>query len=578
MCKADINEVMDVSHEEPESLLLKCPKCGSRLRPLLLDMYEERGENFQKIWWTCRNLKNKTCIFPLNMPPEVFWTKRTEDQIRHNVIPLPNYNLLPDELKYLYPFLTNKKILVIDECSIASDLFDIQVSKPRSSSKTTSKGNGTNSLAEKAAVPNNDDMISRPEPAKTPEDKVLENISSPQNKEENFEELKEREKERKSRKRKNSKGINDIQTEFSVNISESDPPLWGKKQLRGVVSNATVNGGKTTPYSILRDMRRKSLKPFQERIVTGGRNFNYNIVDESVPSATANRIQLFPNVQSSLKSALALRFAKKDYMDKVNTLFGDTGASSNRVEENAVEKRKLLERLSEKFPVVHEAHSEFRSPRSSSQEEDGNTEGSETASSRGSDKTDTSAAAAADAIFKATSQAFNAFRDVEQKISISSRLGIRLPIEKEGLPSSSSINRVKADPFSHEFTTPEPFTPLSVQSENDLSIPSTSNLSVDSSTQIIPPVQQKMSTNFDSPELHNMVQKHLHMLRSKAEKKKKRKHVRKAPQEDNPMRSLPHFGQESQEPIFDFGIQDEEDYGIFALGDDDAYGYDLLNF
>uniref|UniRef100_A0A914YRN1 Uncharacterized protein n=1 Tax=Panagrolaimus superbus TaxID=310955 RepID=A0A914YRN1_9BILA len=545
MCKADIKQAMDLSYVEPESLLLKCPKCGSRLRPLLLDMYEERGENYQKIWWTCRNLKNKTCIFPLNMPPEVFWTKRTEDQIRHNVIPLPNYNLLPDELKYLYPFLTNKKILV---------------SKPRSSSKTTSKGNGSgvNSVTEKAAVPS-DNVIPRPEAAKTPEDQILEKIPSPQNAEENLEELKELEKERKSRKRKN----------------KSDLPLWGKKQLRGVVSNTTVNGGKMTPYSILRDMGRKSLKPFQERIVTGGRNFNYNIVDESVPSPTASRVQLFPNVQSSLKSALALRFAKKDYMDKVNTLFGDTGASSNRVEESIVEKRKLLERLSERFPIASEAK-EFKSPRSSSQEEDGNTEGSETASSRGSDKTDTSIAAA-DALFKATSQAFNAFRDVEQKISISSRLGIRLPIEKEGL-SSSSANQVKSDPFSQEFTTAEAFTPLSVQSENDLSIPSTSNLSVDdSSIQINPPRQEKLSTNFNSPELHNIVQKHLHLLHSRSEKKKKRKHVRKAPEEDTLIISPHPFGQESQDPIFDFGIQDEQDYGIFSLGDDD-YGYDVFNF
>jgi hypothetical protein len=536
MCKADINQVMDLSYVEPESLLLKCPKCGARLRPLLLDMFEERGENYQKIWWTCRNLKNKTCIFPLNMPPDVFWTKRNEEQIRHNVIPLPNYNLLPDDLKDMYPFLKNKKIMV---------------SKPRSSSKPTSKGNGIEikPRTEKTAVQQNDDLITRPEPAKTPEDEVLEKIPSPPNKEQNFEELKEHETERRIRKRKN----------------KSEVPVWGKKQLRGVVSNSTVNGGKAAVFPSLHDMKRMTLKPFQERIVTGGRNFDYNIVDESVPtsSSAVNRVQLFPDIQSSLKSALALRFAKKDYMNKVNTLFGDTGTASNRNEDSVVEKRKLLAQLSEQFPTPNESK-EINSPRSSSQDEDGNTDGSETASSRGSDKTENSVN---EALFKASSKTFNAFRDVEQKISLSTRLGIRLPTEK--LLIKSDLQE----------PTNEIFEPLSVQS-GDVSIPSTSNLSVDSSTQINPPVQERISTNFDSPELHNIVQKHLLLLRTKTEKKKKRKNGgRRTTAEDTSSRSSHPHGQESHEPLFDFGMQDEQDYGIFALGDnDDAYGYDVFNF
>jgi hypothetical protein len=532
-------------------LLLKCPKCGARLRPLLLDMFEERGENYQKIWWTCRNLKNKTCIFPLNMPPDVFWTKRNEEQIRHNVIPLPNYNLLPDDLKDMYPFLKNKKIMV---------------SKPRSSSKPTSKGNGIEIKppTEKTALHKNDDLITRPEPAKTPEDEVLEKIPSPPNKEQNFEELKERETERRIRKRKNSKEINIIPTKIGIAFPESEIPVWGKKQLRGVVSNSTVNGSKAAAFPSLHDMKRMTLKPFQERIVTGGRNFDYNIVDESVPtsSSAVNRVQLFPDIQSSLKSALALRFAKKDYMNKVNTLFGDTGTASNRNEDSVVEKRKLLAQLSEQYPTPNESK-EINSPRSS-QEEDGNTEGSETASSRGSDKTENSVN---EALFRASSKTFNAFRDVEQKISLSSRLGIRLPTEKL---------RVKSD---LQEPTNEIFEPLSVQS-GDVSIPSTSNLSVDSSTQINPPVQERISTNFDSPELHNIVQKHLLLLRTKTEKKKKQKSGgRRTTAEDTPSRSSHPYGQESREPLFDFGMQDEQDYGIFALGDnDDAYGYDVFNF
>jgi hypothetical protein len=50
-------------------------------------------------------LNTKKCHFPLNMPVEVFWTKRTMEQMKEGLIPLPNIHLLPAEFHYLYPSL-----------------------------------------------------------------------------------------------------------------------------------------------------------------------------------------------------------------------------------------------------------------------------------------------------------------------------------------------------------------------------------------------------------------------------------------------------------------------------------------
>ncbi|KAI1732092.1 hypothetical protein Ddc_00943 [Ditylenchus destructor] len=84
---------------------LICPRCSDRLQPMLLKIErdEKDGLDYQTIWWTCRGLKKKTCIFPLNMPTNVFWTRRTTEQMRQCLLPLPNIHLLPPDLHYLYP-------------------------------------------------------------------------------------------------------------------------------------------------------------------------------------------------------------------------------------------------------------------------------------------------------------------------------------------------------------------------------------------------------------------------------------------------------------------------------------------
>uniref|UniRef100_A0AAF5Q2E6 Uncharacterized protein n=2 Tax=Wuchereria bancrofti TaxID=6293 RepID=A0AAF5Q2E6_WUCBA len=90
--------------------VLQCPKCPERLEALELDVYQENGQTYQRIWWTCRGIKNQSCYFPLWVPKEVFWTRRTEEQMRTGYIPLPNIHLLPQRLWYLYPNVFRDKL------------------------------------------------------------------------------------------------------------------------------------------------------------------------------------------------------------------------------------------------------------------------------------------------------------------------------------------------------------------------------------------------------------------------------------------------------------------------------------
>ncbi|KAK6105850.1 hypothetical protein QQG55_21905 [Brugia pahangi] len=90
--------------------VLQCPKCPERLEALELDVYQENGQTYQRIWWTCRGIKNQSCYFPLWVPREVFWTRRTEEQMRTGYIPLPNIHLLPQRLWYLYPNVFRDKL------------------------------------------------------------------------------------------------------------------------------------------------------------------------------------------------------------------------------------------------------------------------------------------------------------------------------------------------------------------------------------------------------------------------------------------------------------------------------------
>ncbi|CAJ0964045.1 unnamed protein product, partial [Mesorhabditis belari] len=88
--------------------VLRCPKCSDRLIPQLLDI-NEQGE--QNVWWVCAamNENPKSCNFPLAMPPDVFWVKRTARDIRMNIIPRPKITKLPKKFHYLYPGLFSSR-------------------------------------------------------------------------------------------------------------------------------------------------------------------------------------------------------------------------------------------------------------------------------------------------------------------------------------------------------------------------------------------------------------------------------------------------------------------------------------
>uniref|UniRef100_A0A183TZW3 UDENN domain-containing protein n=1 Tax=Toxocara canis TaxID=6265 RepID=A0A183TZW3_TOXCA len=80
--------------------ILKCPRCPDRLEALDLEHFMEEGVQYQRILWM---EFLQTCSFPIDMPHNVFWTKRTVEQEQAGFIPLPQIHLLPRRYHHLYP-------------------------------------------------------------------------------------------------------------------------------------------------------------------------------------------------------------------------------------------------------------------------------------------------------------------------------------------------------------------------------------------------------------------------------------------------------------------------------------------
>ncbi|VDK53379.1 unnamed protein product, partial [Cylicostephanus goldi] len=78
-----------------ESELLTCCYCQAPLKAIPLDIDDTSGE--QRFFWACRNLKTKTCYFPMGLPNNIFWLKRTEEQRKRNYFPRPDIKFLPRE-------------------------------------------------------------------------------------------------------------------------------------------------------------------------------------------------------------------------------------------------------------------------------------------------------------------------------------------------------------------------------------------------------------------------------------------------------------------------------------------------
>lgn len=92
------DELMSAAHT--------CPLCSSQLVPWFLGYFEEYGQQYERVLWTCPKQETRQCYFPMNIIPlEIFWTRRSLEQMSKGVIPLPNLHLLPKEYHYLYPKL-----------------------------------------------------------------------------------------------------------------------------------------------------------------------------------------------------------------------------------------------------------------------------------------------------------------------------------------------------------------------------------------------------------------------------------------------------------------------------------------
>ncbi|KAK0427098.1 hypothetical protein QR680_010062 [Steinernema hermaphroditum] len=78
-------------HDPHAEEKLRCPRCANRLEAMCLtDFVDTDGVTYQHIWWTCRGLRDDSCDYPLDMPSNVFWVKRTMQQRLVGFTPLPN--------------------------------------------------------------------------------------------------------------------------------------------------------------------------------------------------------------------------------------------------------------------------------------------------------------------------------------------------------------------------------------------------------------------------------------------------------------------------------------------------------
>ncbi|CAI4225862.1 unnamed protein product [Auanema sp. JU1783] len=91
-----------IREKAQERELLKCPRCFDLMEALPLEI-DDQG--YQTVWWVCKSTGKKKCDFPLDMPTDVFWIKRSPTDIKDGYMPRPKIELLPSRYRYLYPAL-----------------------------------------------------------------------------------------------------------------------------------------------------------------------------------------------------------------------------------------------------------------------------------------------------------------------------------------------------------------------------------------------------------------------------------------------------------------------------------------
>ncbi|VDO23023.1 unnamed protein product [Haemonchus placei] len=84
-----------------EREMFSCCYCEAPLEAIMLETDEKTGE--QRLLWACRNMKKNVCFFPMGLPSEIFFLKRSALEKEEGVIPKPDIRRLPKKFWGLYP-------------------------------------------------------------------------------------------------------------------------------------------------------------------------------------------------------------------------------------------------------------------------------------------------------------------------------------------------------------------------------------------------------------------------------------------------------------------------------------------
>uniref|UniRef100_A0AC34Q6X3 Uncharacterized protein n=1 Tax=Panagrolaimus sp. JU765 TaxID=591449 RepID=A0AC34Q6X3_9BILA len=412
---------------ENGSVLLKCPRCPNRLKALLLEVYQENGETFQKVWWVCRGLKSKTCIFPLNMPPQVFWTRRTAEQMRQDVIPLPNFNLLPKEFWKLYPTIFTK----------AQEQRPAPYNSPHSQHEP---------FPRTSDVP---EMITISEPEISPENGTI--PAEPE-----------------------ATGTDEVVITTESSASEGN----------------VVNTPESTRLLKPDTVKMLRLRPQEKKIITGGRNYDFKMMDEVLFNKDSGDKKIFSDIQSSLKATLAMRFAQREFSDRIADVIAENGINLQN-DASCVDHSSplVLKKSTSQNLVKQEKKSQCTTPDSMDVEND----------------------------MTELKKMVESVKSIKKRKSLSSRLGIKTNI-MDTTPKRTGLmfNQFNSSPMA-ENVIPEQ------SSLSAVSNPSTSTASLDSSKSVVPKTQDTPKMEFNSPELSSIVQRNRRLILSKIGKKRKRK-------------------------------------------------------
>lgn len=89
---------INIKDKLKQNEMLSCPRCKIRL---IHEIIYGPNQKELKIWWLCP--KAEKCLFPFDMPNEVYSVTRTYQMAKDNFFPPPDIFLLPAEYRHMYP-------------------------------------------------------------------------------------------------------------------------------------------------------------------------------------------------------------------------------------------------------------------------------------------------------------------------------------------------------------------------------------------------------------------------------------------------------------------------------------------